>query len=89
MLFRSGSVAGGVLAGASTFALGKACCFYYSAVHAGHVPKPEDLRRYYEEQLALAERSWSPQRVPGVSGTAARNRATPPSPNSHPAKEQP
>ena len=53
-----GSVAGAALAGASTFALGKAFCYYYSAVHKGHVPKTEDLRRYYEEQLALAEKSW-------------------------------
>lgn len=50
-----GSVAGAVLAGASTFALGKAFCFYYSAVHQGHVPQPEELRRYYQEQLKLAE----------------------------------
>jgi uncharacterized protein (DUF697 family)/predicted GTPase len=54
-----GSVAGGVLAGGSTFALGKAFCYYYSAVHQGHVPKPEDLRRYYHEQLAQAQRSWT------------------------------
>jgi uncharacterized protein (DUF697 family) len=54
-----GSVAGGALAGASTFALGKAFCFYYSAVHQGHVPRPEDLRRYYQDQLALAEKSWN------------------------------
>jgi len=53
-----GSVAGAALAGASTFALGKAFCYYYSAVHKGHVPKTEDLRRYYEEQLTLAEKSW-------------------------------
>lgn len=54
-----GSVASGALAGASTFALGKAFCYYYRAVHQGHVPKPEDLRHYYKEQLALAERAWS------------------------------
>jgi uncharacterized protein (DUF697 family) len=54
-----GSVTGAVVAGASTFALGKAFCFYYSAVHKGHVPKTEDLRRYYQEQLALAEKSWN------------------------------
>jgi uncharacterized protein (DUF697 family) len=52
-----GSVAGGALAGASTFALGKACCYYYRAVHEGHVPNPDDLRRYYQEQLAVAERA--------------------------------
>ncbi len=54
-----GSVAGAVLAGASTFALGKAFCYYYSAVHQGHVPQADDLRRYYEEQLALAKQHWT------------------------------
>jgi uncharacterized protein (DUF697 family)/predicted GTPase len=53
-----GSVVGGVFAGASTFALGKAFCYYYSAVHQGHVPRAEDLRRYYNEQLQLAEQAW-------------------------------
>jgi uncharacterized protein (DUF697 family) len=57
-----GSVAGYALAGASTFALGKAFCYYYSAVHKGHVPNPEDLRRYYQEQLAVAERHWAAMR---------------------------
>src|SRR5205807_2207206 len=46
-----GSVAGAALAGSSTYALGQAFCFYYSAVHKGHVPKPEDIKRYYQEQL--------------------------------------
>jgi uncharacterized protein (DUF697 family) len=53
-----GSVVGAALAGAATFALGKAFCFYYSAVHKGHVPQPEELRRYYQEELAKAERLW-------------------------------
>jgi uncharacterized protein (DUF697 family) len=53
-----GSVAGGALAGASTFALGKAFCYYYSAVLEGHVPSTEDLRRYYKEELARAEDAW-------------------------------
>jgi uncharacterized protein (DUF697 family) len=53
-----GSVASGALAGASTFALGKAVCYYYSAIQQGHAPRPEDLKRYYHEQLALAERHW-------------------------------
>jgi uncharacterized protein (DUF697 family) len=57
-----GSVAGYALAGASTFALGKAFCYYYSAVHKGHVPKPEDLRRYYQEQLSVAEKHWTEMR---------------------------
>jgi uncharacterized protein (DUF697 family) len=53
-----GSLAGGALAASSTFALGKAFCFYYSAVLAGHTPKPEDIKHYYREQLYQAERLW-------------------------------
>jgi uncharacterized protein (DUF697 family) len=53
-----GSVIGAVAAGASTFALGKAFCYYYSAVHQGHVPRPEELRHYYQEQLVRAEQLW-------------------------------
>jgi uncharacterized protein (DUF697 family) len=53
-----GTVTSGALAGASTFALGKAFCFYYQAIHQGHVPQTEELRRYYREQLVRAERVW-------------------------------
>lgn len=53
-----GSVAGATLAGGATFALGKAFCFYYAAVHKGHAPQPEELRRYYHEQLVRAEELW-------------------------------
>ena len=63
----AGSVAGGALAGASTFALGKAFCYYYQAVHHGHVPRAEDLRRYYKEQLALAEKFWETTKPEGQS----------------------
>ena len=51
-------MASSTLAGASTYALGKAFCYYYRVVHEGHIPKPQDLRKYYKEQLALAEQSW-------------------------------
>lgn len=54
-----GSVAGGALAAASTFALGKAFCYYYSAIHQGHVPQADELKRYYQEQLTIAQRHWS------------------------------
>jgi uncharacterized protein (DUF697 family) len=54
-----GSVAGGALGAASTFALGKAFCYYYSAVHQGHVPSAEELKRYYHEQLQLAQQNWT------------------------------
>lgn len=53
-----GSVAGGALAGASTYALGKAFCYYYRAVLEGHAPDPADLRRYYQAELQQAEQAW-------------------------------
>jgi uncharacterized protein (DUF697 family)/predicted GTPase len=53
-----GSVAGGALAAASTYALGQAFCYYYRAVLQGHVPDPADLRRYYKNQLDQAETAW-------------------------------
>ncbi len=59
-----GSVVGAALAGASTFALGKAFCYYYSAVHRGQVPRAEDLKKYYQEQLALAEQAWKKKKEP-------------------------
>ncbi len=64
-----GSVAGGALAGASTFALGKAACFYYSGVQQGHAPPPDEIRRYYADQLATIEKSWSALRgAPAAHG---------------------
>ena len=67
-----GSVAGGALAAASTFALGKAFCYYYTAVHRGHVPSADDLKRYYQEQLTLAEHSWNAAKIENRdSGTGA------------------
>ena len=54
----AGSVACAALAGASTFALGKAACYHYQSVHQGHVPPAEELRHYFREQLSLAEVTW-------------------------------
>ncbi len=53
-----GEVAGATLAGTTTFALGKAFCYYYSAVCKGHVPRTEELKQYYHEQLNLASKLW-------------------------------
>ncbi len=53
-----GAVAGGAMGWAATYALGKAFCYYYRAVHQGHIPKADDLRRYYKEQLVEAEKLW-------------------------------
>ena len=54
-----GAITSGALAGAATFALGKAFCYYYSAVQHGHVPQTADLRKYYHEQLAEAQKTWA------------------------------
>jgi uncharacterized protein (DUF697 family) len=53
-----GSLVGSVLAGSSTYALGKAFCYYYSAVLAGHVPNANDLRAVYKQELGQAEKLW-------------------------------
>ncbi len=54
----AGAVAGAALAWATTYALGKAFCYYYRRVHQGHVPQTEDLKRYYKDQLSQAEQLW-------------------------------
>ena len=53
-----GSAAGAALAGASTYALGRSFVLYYQAVHDGHVPSPEMLRKVYRDQLGAAEKVW-------------------------------
>jgi uncharacterized protein (DUF697 family)/predicted GTPase len=53
-----GSVAGGIMAAASTYALGQAFCYYYRAVLQGQAPNPNDLRRYYKDQLNQAATAW-------------------------------
>jgi hypothetical protein len=67
-----GAAAGAALAGASTYALGKAFCYYYRRVHQGHVPKPEDLQRYYKEQLSAAEQFWKNRVAPAAEKAAAQ-----------------
>lgn len=54
-----GSAAGAALAWASTFALGRAFCEYYTAVHDGHVPSAAALKKLYQDQLAAAEAAWA------------------------------
>jgi uncharacterized protein (DUF697 family) len=53
-----GSVAGAAVAWASTYALGRAFCYYYQAVCEGHVPDTQTLRKIYHEQYAAAEGGW-------------------------------
>jgi uncharacterized protein (DUF697 family) len=47
-----GSAVSGVYAGAATYALGCALCFYYQAIFDGHIPRPAQLKAFYEEKFA-------------------------------------
>ena len=46
-----GQTVSGVYAGAATYALGSALCLYYQAVFDGHLPRPEQLRAFYQQRL--------------------------------------
>jgi uncharacterized protein (DUF697 family)/predicted GTPase len=70
-----GSVVGAAMAGASTFALGKAFCYYYSAVLKGHVPNKDDLSRYYREEERLARQLWG-RGTPGMAAATGGAPAT-------------
>ena len=46
-----GSAVAGLYAGATTYALGCALCFYYQAIFDGHLPNPGQLKKFYDEKL--------------------------------------
>ena len=47
-----GSAISGLYAGAATYALGCALCFYYQEIFDGHLPRPEQIKTFYDEKLA-------------------------------------
>jgi uncharacterized protein (DUF697 family) len=47
-----GCAVSGLYAGAMTYALGCALCFYYQTIFDGHLPRPEQLKAFYDEKLA-------------------------------------
>ncbi|MFO0821824.1 MAG: DUF697 domain-containing protein [Gemmataceae bacterium] len=53
-----GSAVGAAVGGASTYALGRALCYYFQATCEGHVPDAHTLKSYYQEQYAAAEQKW-------------------------------
>jgi uncharacterized protein (DUF697 family) len=53
-----GSAVGATVSAASTYALGRALCYYFEAVCEGHVPTPDALRKFYHEQYSAAEKQW-------------------------------
>jgi uncharacterized protein (DUF697 family)/predicted GTPase len=54
-----GAAAGAALAGASTYALGRAACFYYQQILEGHVPEPAALKKFFEQEMSAAQHFWS------------------------------
>jgi uncharacterized protein (DUF697 family) len=53
-----GSAVGATVAAASTYALGRALCYYFEAVCEGHIPTPDAMRKFYHDQYAAAEKQW-------------------------------
>src|SRR5215470_6849497 len=47
-----GCTVSGLYAGATTYALGCSLCFYYQIIFDGHLPRPEQLKEFYNEKLA-------------------------------------
>ena len=57
-----GSAVGAAVGGASTYALGRALCYYFQAVCEGHVPDAATLKAYYQDEYAAAEKRWKQTR---------------------------
>jgi uncharacterized protein (DUF697 family)/predicted GTPase len=53
-----GSAVGAAVGAASTYALGRALCYYFQAVCEGHVPNADTLKAYYQSQYTAAEQQW-------------------------------
>jgi uncharacterized protein (DUF697 family) len=57
-----GAVSGAALAGASTYALGRAFCYYYRDVLDGKAPDIAKLKAYYNEQFEAARAARAQQK---------------------------
>lgn len=53
-----GSAIGAAVGGATTYALGRALCYYFQAVCEGHVPDAASLKAYYRSEYEAAEKQW-------------------------------
>jgi uncharacterized protein (DUF697 family) len=53
-----GQAASATVAFASTYALGRACLWYYGERLAGHAPTPEELRTMMDAQMRTAAEIW-------------------------------
>ena len=46
-----GNAVSGLYAGTTTYALGCVLCFYYQVIFEGHLPRPDQLKAFYNAQL--------------------------------------
>lgn len=57
-----GTIAGGVLGAAMaysyTYAIGRACCWYYSRVQSGYEPTKEEITRVFQEHWSEGKEIW-------------------------------
>jgi len=67
-----GCTVSGLYAGATTYALGCALCFYYQIIFDGHLPRPEQLKAFYNAKLAegmqLLRKTEAQKQLPRVTG---------------------
>jgi uncharacterized protein (DUF697 family)/predicted GTPase len=56
-----GQTANAAMAFAYTYSLGKACCWYFGQVKAGHVPSQDELSAVWSEKLTDAVAVWKRQ----------------------------
>ena len=83
-----GMAANAALSYAYTFALGRACCWYFGEIRAGHAPDAAELKHVFREQLGMARSLWnrhnaepdgppaSPPALPAASAADAQPRET-------------
>ncbi len=62
-----GQAANAALAFAATYALGRACCWYFGEKLMGHAPTREELQSVMKEQTALARDLWKKHHPGGES----------------------
>ena len=57
-----GTIAGGILGAAMaysyTYAIGRACCWYYSSVQAGHEPTQAEISRVFQDHWNEGKEIW-------------------------------
>ena len=62
-----GQAANAALAFAATYALGRACCWYYGEKLMGHAPTREELQAVMKDQTAAARELWKKHKDQGES----------------------